>query len=202
MKTRGRPARNTGVGVLLVMLAGLAGCAGGSPTQQPTKSRSGADKTPSSGGGTVPKEPKGPVEPGLEVTRVIDGDTVEVRDGARVLTVRLIGIDTPETVHPSEPIECYGPEATSFAVDELVGREVTLEYDPSQGRRDYYGRTLAYLWVETAPMTLFNRAAVRKGYALEYTFDSAYAWQSTFMRAEQAARQQRRGVWACPRPGS
>lgn len=69
----------------------------------------------------VRAEAKGPVSPGWRVTRVVDGDTVDVTRGRRTLTLRLIGIDTPETVHPTEPIECHGPEATQFATRRLLG---------------------------------------------------------------------------------
>ena len=202
MATGPRSVKPLVVGAALVVVVGLAGCAGGSGSEQPAKSRSGSDQGPSSGTAGAPKEPKGRTAPGFHVTRVIDGDTVEVKRGPRVLTLRLIGIDTPETVHPSEPVECFGAAATRFASDRLLGREVTLEYDKSQGRLDYYGRTLAYLWVEGRSMRLFNDAAVRQGFALEYTFDAAYAWQSRFVLAERMARQQQRGVWTCPRPGS
>ena len=195
-------AKHVVVCASLVAIVGLTGCVVDSQSDRPAKSRSGGNTAPHPGEAEGKAKPRGPIDPGFRVIRVIDGDTMEVQDGPRVLIVRLLGIDTPETVHPSEPVECFGAAATRFADDRLLGREVTLEYDPSQGRRDYFGRTLAYLWVETAPMTLFNHASVRRGYALEYTYDSAYAWQSRFMRAESIARQQRRGVWACPRPGS
>jgi len=199
---RPRSVKLLTVSACLVVVVGLAGCVVDSRSDQSAKSRTGSDNAPSSPATGAPKEPKGPTDPGFQVTRVIDGDTVEVQRGARVLTVRLIGMDTPETVHPSEPVECFGPAATRFANDRLLGREVTLEYDASQGRLDYYGRTLAYLWVEGRSMRLFNDAAVRQGFALEYTYDTAYAWQSRFMRDERMARQQQRGVWTCPRPGS
>ncbi|MFL6182005.1 MAG: thermonuclease family protein [Actinomycetes bacterium] len=136
------------------------------------------------------------------MSRVVDGDTVEVSKGGRELTVRLIGIDTPETVHPTEPIECYGPEASSFASRVLNDRRVLLEFDPSQGRLDYYGRTLAYLWLDGQRLILFNKQAVRRGFALEYTYNSAYQWQSQLQRAEKRAQRQKLGVWQCPTPGS
>jgi micrococcal nuclease len=136
------------------------------------------------------------------VSRVVDGDTVEVSRGGHELTVRLIGIDTPETVHPTEPIECYGPESSRFAERKLDGRRVVLEFDPSQGRRDYYGRTLAYVWLVGSGPSLFNLTAIRRGYALEYTYDSAYHWQSAFRRAERRAQRHHLGVWRCPTPGA
>ena len=142
--------------------------------------------------------PKGPTTSGWQVTRVVDGDTVVVQRATEQLTVRLIGIDTPETVHPTEPVECYGPEASRFADRRLLGRTVTLEFDPSQGRLDDYGRTLAYLWLGAPPTRLFNRTAVRQGFALEYTYDSAYLWQSEFTRAAAEAQHEHIGVWRCP----
>jgi micrococcal nuclease len=136
------------------------------------------------------------------VTRVADGDTVEVARDGRTVTLRLIGIDTPETVHPTEPVECFGPQATDFAVRRLLDEPVTLEFDPSQGRVDYYGRTLAYVWTVRGEDALFNQQAVRRGYALEYTYDAPYRWQREFRRAEDAARAERLGVWRCPSPGN
>ncbi len=145
---------------------------------------------------------KGPVSTGWRVSRIVDGDTVDVTQGKRTLTLRLIGIDTPETVHPTEPIECYGPEATEFARRRLLGEPAALEFDRSQGRLDYYGRTLAYLWTTDGAPRQFNRQAVRRGYALEYTYDDPYLWQGEFKRAEALAKSARLGVWRCPRPGS
>jgi micrococcal nuclease len=157
-----------------------------------------------SGPGTVAvrRLAKGPVSSGWHVSRIVDGDTVDVTKGRRTLTLRLIGIDTPETVHPTEPIECYGPEATKFATRRLLGEPVALEFDRSQGRLDYYDRTLAYVWTTDGRPQQFNRDAVRRGYALEYTYDDAYLWQREFFRAQAAAVDQGLGVWRCPKPGS
>lgn len=145
---------------------------------------------------------KGPVSTGWRVSRIVDGDTVVVGRGSRTLTLRLIGIDTPETVHPTEPIGCFGPEATEFAERRLLGEPAALEFDPSQGRLDYYGRTLAYLWTTDGSPRQFNLDAVRRGYALEYTYDDPYLWQGELQRAEALARSARLGIWRCPRPGS
>ncbi len=158
----------------------------------------------SGGAGTVGvgRLAKGPVSPGWRVSRIVDGDTVDVTKGRRTLTLRLIGIDTPETVHPTEPIECFGPEATKFATRRLLDEPVALEFDRSQGRLDYYDRTLAYVWTTDGKPRQFNRDAVRRGYAVEYTYDAPYLWQREFLRAQDAAVGQRLGVWRCPRPGS
>lgn len=142
--------------------------------------------------------PKGPTQTGWVVSRVVDGDTLHVRRGGVDLTVRLIGINAPESVKPDAPVECYGPQASDFAKAALTGRAVRLEFDPSQGRTDQYGRTLAYLWVERpgrAP-TLFNRTAVLGGYAFERQYGpAAYAWRPVFRAAQQQAQRARAGLW-------
>jgi micrococcal nuclease len=166
----------------------------------PATHQGGSDSGPGAGG--VRRLAKGPVSTGWRVSRIVDGDTVDVTKGRRTLTLRLIGIDTPETVHPTEPIECFGPEATKFAARRLLGEPVALEFDRSQGRLDYYDRTLAYVWTTDRQPHQFNRDAVRRGYALEYTYDDPYLWQGEFLRAQDAAINQRLGVWRCPNPGS
>ncbi len=119
-----------------------------------------------------------------------------VTRGVRELTVRLIGIDTPETVAPGEPVMCFGPQATHFAQGRLEGRDALLEFDRSQGRLDRYGRTLVYLWT-TRPdgLVMFNVRAVRAGFAREYTYDSPYVWQRVMRRAEGVASAADRGLW-------
>ena len=117
------------------------------------------------------------------------------------LTVRLVGVNAPESVKPNAPVECFGPQASDFAKAQLTGRAVRLEFDPSQGRTDQYGRTLAYLWVErpgTTP-TLFNRTAVRQGYAFEHQYGpTPPAWKAELRAAQKAAQKHRAGLWrAC-----
>ena len=179
-----------------------------SKTPKPSKTTRSAE--PTSSGHTPQKGPsvaalaKGPISTGWRVSRVVDGDTVEVVRGRRTLTLRLIGIDTPETVDPSKPVQCFGPAASSYANRQLLGEPVVLEFDRSQGRLDYYGRTLAYLWVrgDGSPW-LFDQRVVRLGYAREYTYDTVYAWQAEFMAAERQARANHRGLWkACRHTGS
>ncbi|MDX1887336.1 thermonuclease family protein [Mycolicibacterium sp. 120270] len=83
-----------------------------------------------------------PVATTAVVLKVVDGDTVDIRDDVRGrLRVRVLGIDTPETVKPDSPVECWGPEATEFAKSNLVGQRVALITDPTQDRTDRYGRT-------------------------------------------------------------
>jgi micrococcal nuclease len=151
--------------------------------------------------GTSPSAPVGPVDAGWQVNRVVDGDTIRVTRSGERLTVRLIGIDSPESVKPNAPIECFGPEAARFAEDLLDGTEVALERDPAQQATDRYGRTLAYAWLvdsEGNPISLFNIEAIRAGVAREATYDGRYQWQQQFRAAQAQAQQQGRGLWgAC-----
>ena len=96
------------------------------------------------------------------VERVVDGDTIIVQGVGRV---RLIGVDTPETVHPRRPVECFGKEASAFTKRLLHGQRVRLEYD--QERTDRYGRTLAYVYLSSG--TFANAEIIRQGYGHAYT---------------------------------
>lgn len=82
------------------------------------------------------------------VVDVVDGDTVKVRIGDKTETLRLIGIDTPETVDPRKEVKCYGREASDRAKAMLNGKSVYLESDPTQGERDKYNRLLRYVYLE------------------------------------------------------
>ncbi len=146
--------------------------------------------------------PKGRTVTGVPVLRVVDGDTLHALVAGRDVTVRLIGIDTPETVKPDSPVECFGPEASEFAMEVLTGQRVTLEFDASQGDEDRYGRTLAYVWLELpdGQRSLFNLEAVRGGFAEERQYGATpYAWKDAFASAESVARTADAGRWgACP----
>lgn len=96
------------------------------------------------------------------VTHVTDGDTIGVGRGWRYETVRLIGIDTPETVHPEKPVEFFGPEASEFTRGQLKGKTVHLELEPST-QYNNYGRLLAYVFLMDG--TLFNVELIKQGYA-------------------------------------
>ena len=170
------------------------------PSHQPKTSHgpkpSHTAKLPQHHGSGVSALARGPVSKGWRVTRIVDGDTADVTRGHRTLTLRFIGIDTPETVDPSKPIQCYGPQASAYAHRALLGERVALEFDRSQGRKDYYNRTLAYVWVlNSGSPWLFNERAIRQGYAREYTYDTYYAWRTEFVRAEQSARERSLGLW-------
>ena len=108
------------------------------------------------------------------------------------LKIRMIGLDTPETVDPRKPVQCFGREASAQAKTILGGQPVYLETDPSQDTIDKYGRTLAYVW--TASGRLFNLDMIADGYAFEYTYDLPYRYQADFKAAENDARTQRTRV--------
>jgi micrococcal nuclease len=125
------------------------------------------------------------------VVAVHDGDTIEVaRDGGRD-TVRLLGIDTPETRHPTEPVECFGPEAAAYTAGRLTGRRVHLEGDVEA--RDRYDRRLAYVILDGER---FNDELLRLGYAELLVIEPNHAHARTMLRAELEAKRARRGLWA------
>ena len=128
-------------------------------------------------------------EPAI-VTRVIDGDTIEVDLDGEIVDVRLIGIDTPETVDPSKPVGCYGPAASDFTKRMLEGQEVGIEFDVE--RLDRYGRTLAYVWLGDQ---LFNEVLVSEGFAQVSTYPPNVKYVNVFLKAQREARSAGRGLW-------
>ena len=139
---------------------------------------------------TMPQGIQGP----FTVTRVVDGDTIHVDANGQRLKIRMIGLDTPETVDPRKPVQCFGREASAQAKTILGGQQVYLETDPSQDTIDKYGRTLAYVW--TASGRLFNLDMITDGYAFEYTYDLPYRYQADFKAAEAGASANDRGLWS------
>jgi len=137
--------------------------------------------------------PAGPATAVVPVTRVVDGDTVEVRLGDRVEDVRLIGIDTPETVKPGTPVQCFGPRASRFSKHLLEGQRVRLVFGVE--RRDVYGRLLAYLYLGRR---FVNPILVRRGLARSLTIPPNDRFAPLFRRLELRAGRTGRGLWgAC-----
>lgn len=130
------------------------------------------------------------------VTRVIDGDTIEIESGQKV---RYIGIDTPETVHPSKPIECYGKEASDKNKELVERKKVRLEKDISE--TDKYGRLLRYVYVGDV---FVNDYLVKEGYASSVSYPPDIKYQDKFREAEKQAREEEKGLWgdACNIPTS
>lgn len=128
-----------------------------------------------------------------EVLRIIDGDTIEVSLSGKKETVRLIGIDAPETVDPRITVECFGKQASDKAKEILSNKTVTLESDPTQGDRDKYGRFLRYVFLDGIN---FNKFMISEGYAHEYTYqNNPYNYQLEFIAAEKSARERKKGLW-------
>jgi len=128
------------------------------------------------------------------VPRVVDGDTVSIDIDGETKKARLIGVDTPETVHPTKLVECFGKEASQKTKEILEGKAVKIEYDESQGITDKYDRTLVYIFLEDG--TNFNEYLIRNGYAYEYTYNEPYKYQELFKEAEMDAKENKRGLWA------
>jgi micrococcal nuclease len=128
------------------------------------------------------------------VVRVVDGDTIKVQlDGGRTERVRYIGIDTPESVKPDTPVQCFAEKASHFNAALVDGREVLLRTDAEQ--RDRYGRLLAYVY---AGGRFINRELVARGYARTLTIPPNVAHADEFARLARRARSAGIGLWrAC-----
>jgi micrococcal nuclease len=199
------------VAVLLLVAAGCLDGAGDVAEPEVPAAASTTDaapRAPTSRGPAAPPTIRGKPPPLASgqvlrgtVTRVVDGDTVRVRVSGFDDVVRLIGIDTPETVHPSRPVECHGPEASALAERLMpVGATVRLATDPTQDVRDRYGRLLAHIHTgDRSGADTVNRALVAAGAAKVYVFRGrAFTHLEQYRAAERRAREERRGLWGPP----
>ncbi|MGH2455401.1 MAG: thermonuclease family protein [Candidatus Limnocylindria bacterium] len=129
-----------------------------------------------------------------QVVRVVDGDTIHVAVGGETFTVRYIGVDTPETVHPSEPVGWMGPEASAANAALVAGKEVVLETDVSE--TDRFGRQLRYVWLaQPGSWLLVNLELVRLGFANSSSYPPDVLYQDLFRAAEREAREAGVGLW-------
>jgi micrococcal nuclease len=132
------------------------------------------------------------------VVRAVDGDTLEVAiDDGPTETVRLIGVDTPETVKPDTPVQCFGPQASRFEHEHVEGHRVRLLTGVEP--RDYYGRLLAYVWVEGPALPRFLEVELlRRGLARTLTFHPNDRFAHRFEGIAQKAARRGKGLWnAC-----
>jgi micrococcal nuclease len=166
-----RGALAVGLAVALLFLVALAGCG--------------------SGGGSRLDAAALPRSVRAHVIRAVDGDTALVRVRGEVAYVRYIGVDTPETVKPGTPVQCYGPRAHAYDERLVAGRSVRLVFDAE--RQDVYGRLLAYVY---AGRRFVNAALVRGGYARTLTIPPNTAHAALFTRLAQRAARRGRGLWA------
>ena len=137
-----------------------------------------------------PKPPKGAVA--AKVQRVVDGDTFVASVNGRRERVRVIGVDTPESVDPNRPDEPFGEEASDFAKHYLDGETVRMAGDVEP--RDRYGRMLAYVWL--ADGTFWNALLAAEGYAQQLTIPPNVTYADLFRRLVGEARRENRGLWA------
>ena len=126
------------------------------------------------------------------VSSIVDGDTLKVNINGTVETLRLIGLDTPETVDPRKPVQCFGKEASAKTKELLEGKRVRLEKDVSE--TDKYDRLLRYVYLEDG--TFINELLVREGYASASSYPPDVKYQDQFRAAEQTARANRWGLWS------
>lgn len=127
------------------------------------------------------------------VTKIIDGDTLDVTLNGKKEKIRVLGINTPETVDPRREVECFGREASMRAKEILLNQSVRLENDISQSDRDRYGRLLRYVFL---PQEIdYGLKMIQEGFAYEYTYDNAYKYQAVYKKAQEVASQNKVGLW-------
>ena len=131
------------------------------------------------------------------VVRVVDGDTIEVRidGGNEIEKIRLLGINTPESVDPRCPVQCFGKEASTFAKQLMGGKRIALQEDVQADDRDKYGRLLRNILLEDG--TDVNALLIKEGYAYAYvSFPLNKQRKAEMRRLEQEARTAKRGLWS------
>lgn len=134
------------------------------------------------------------------VQQVRDGDTFTADVDGHEISVRMLGIDTPETVDPRKPVQCYGKEASDYAKSLLKGKMVRLKLNPNREEKDKYGRYLAYVHIGDM---FVNELLLKEGYAREYTFGTPYMYQRQFREIEVLAKEGNKGLWGnCSIPKS
>lgn len=161
---------------------------------QPTTAKSTSTETATVVQKTALAQSAAPISTGYKVSSVVDGDTVKVTIDGKIETIRIIGLNTPETVDPRKPVECFGKEASSKAKELLSGKTVTLEVDSPQGDRDKYGRLLRYVILPDGRD--FGKTMIAEGYAYEYTYNTPYKYQKIYKEAQLTAQSQQLGLWS------
>ena len=133
------------------------------------------------------------LKPGYNrVTRVVDGDTIVVDINGVSEKVRLIGVDTPETIDPRKLVQCFGKEASAFNKSLLLNASIRLEADSLQYDRDKYGRLLRYVYVEGE---MVNEFLVTWGFAKAENYFPEKRYYERFVSAQKEAQLQKRGIW-------
>ncbi|AFR31316.1 thermonuclease family protein [Arthrobacter sp. Rue61a] len=185
------------LGSVVAVLA-LTGCTSqGGPQIVPAGSPAPLHEVPCEATGTAARPPalesaaSGP----YAVEKVVDGDTIRISCNGISTRVRLVGINAPESVKEDAPVECGGPEASTYLHSLLDGQQVFLSADPVQGVRDKYDRLLAYVW--TTDGTLTNRTILEQGHAEATGYGKSFAYSEDFTAAADQARKSKAGIWNC-----
>lgn len=177
--------------LLAFLLLGFIGAIGGSngssitpsPSPNPSGEVVGAQASPINS--SSPAASSNPQL--LKVTKVVDGDTIQIEGGK---TVRYIGIDTPETVDPRRGVQCFGKEASSKNKELVLGKEVRLEKDVSE--TDRFGRLLRYVYVGEL---MINETLVKEGFAQASSYPPDVKYQEKFRAAQEDAQKNKKGLW-------
>ncbi|WP_394218645.1 thermonuclease family protein [Halobacillus trueperi] len=198
-----RPFRGLIV-LLVISISFLIGCTETQPVEEEPESQT-QQPPDSEESASIEKEDEAPLEkkskaseekqPGdidATVTNVVDGDTIDIQINGKEERVRLLLVDTPETVHPDKPVQPFGPEASDYAKEKLSGKDVRFEYDGP--KRDHYDRLLGYVWVNGEN---FNQQLLEKGFArYAYEYDPPYVHSASMKNAETRAKQEEKGIWS------
>jgi micrococcal nuclease len=137
-------------------------------------------------------------QPGYyKVTHVADGDTISVDMSGKTETIRMIGVDTPESVKPNSPVQCYGKEASDYTKQNLNGQSVRLEADPTGDNRDRYDRLLRYVYLQDG--TLWEQKLIDQGYGFAY-LSFQFTKQADFAALQAKAQDAKLGLWATCTP--
>lgn len=186
--------------LLLLILVGVAVVFFWPRGEQPGESVAGLDPEPAAATSNATADPSivGSLQPAT-ISRVVDGDTFDVQfdSGGGVQRVRIIGVDTPETVHPRKPVQCFGREASAKTKELLTsaGNRVYLEKDVSE--TDRYRRLLRYAWIDLdGQRVMLNELLVQQGYAQISTYPPDVKYKDRFLTANREARAAKRGLWS------
>jgi micrococcal nuclease len=129
-----------------------------------------------------------------KVTEVLDGDTFKVKIDSKEVTVRMLGINTPETIDPRKPPECFGKEASEETKSLLNHRQVKLALNPNREKTDKYGRILGYVYRDDG--LFVNELLIKQGFAREYTVGKPYQFQKEFKDDQKEAKNAQKGLWS------
>jgi micrococcal nuclease len=201
--TKGKPCGNTCINVNYTCRSGTSGSTNTSSRSALPRSSTTSPPLPRS----QPFSPQAQLRGPVDVVRFVDGDTVRIYVNGAEENVRLIGIDTPETVHPQRGVEPFGPEASAFLSQLLRGRPVWVELDVQE--RDHYRRPLVYLYYQDPSgdwdyqgirLRQANLEIARNGFADVLTIPPNVRYAELYVEAVSQAREGKLGMWAGTEP--